>query len=121
MERVLEDRIDRWKQRLNRVVQEVAKTDGQQNLEGGPLGCAGLRLSPYRRKCRFAGHLWLRFINHCLHSTRFANPFFTLPSAAKKNVAAAARSRLRRDKFPPRDSFETPKTSPDAVKSSFVH
>src|SRR5260370_21789815 len=105
MERVLEDRIDRWKQRLNRVVQEGAKTDGQQNLEGGPLGCAGLRLSHYRRTCRFAGHLWLPFINHCLHSTRFANPFSTLPSAANKNDTAWARSRPRRNKFPTPYSF----------------
>src|SRR5258708_26744481 len=79
MERVLEDRIDRGKQRLNRVVQEVAKTDGQQNLEGGPLGCAGVRLGPYRRKCCFAGHLWLRFINHCLPSTwRKSFLYFTI-------------------------------------------
>src|SRR5712664_3879619 len=57
MEGVLEERIDRGDQRLQRVVQEVAEADGEKNLEDGLLASVSRSSCPNCGQVCVASHL----------------------------------------------------------------
>jgi len=57
MEGILQERIDRGDQRLQRVVQEVAETDGEKNFEDGFLASVSRSGCPNCSQVCVASHL----------------------------------------------------------------
>jgi len=57
MEGVAQQRINRGQQRLHRVVEKMAKADGQQNFENGFFAGVGAGAGVQRTYFGFRGHL----------------------------------------------------------------
>src|ERR1700730_14772314 len=64
MEGILEERIDRGNQRLQRVVQEVEEADGEKNLEDGLLTSVCRSGCPNSGQVCVASHLEPESLNH---------------------------------------------------------